>query len=65
MCLRCEYYPLCVCCVLSTSNIFRIHSFPLGGESSVCEAAVGLEGDRYCVTGTDHQRGKDGATVCA
>ena len=51
--------------VLSTCDILGVHSLPAGGESSVCEATVGLEGDRYCVTGTDYHRGDEEATVCA
>ena len=71
---RCEFAPVCasacVCvsmctCVLGTCDILRIHSLPLGRESAVCEATVGLEGDRYCVAGTDDHGGKDVATVCA
>lgn len=49
---------------LSTCDILRVHSLPLGRESAVCEATVRLEGHRYRVTGTDHHWGKDVATVC-
>lgn len=73
VCLRvcvCVYLRVCfallrVCSsALSTCDILRVHSLPLGRESAVCEATVRLEGHRYRVTGADHHWGKDVATVC-
>lgn len=54
----------CVPVRVRTCDVLSIHGFPPRGESSVCESTVGLEGDRYCVTSTDHHRGQQVATVC-
>lgn len=64
--LMCAWWAPSMCVsLLSTCEILRIHSLPLGRESSVCEATVRLEGDRYCVSGADHHWGKDVAAVRA